>query len=382
MLLANAASQSKRYTLMPSGAHAAGRGESCVTPTPANYHLYVQPVKWMTGRDPNEAHRVATPLELLFDLTFASCFSLAASQYAHVLAEGRYAAALVGFGFATFAICWAWSNFSWFSSAYDTDDWIFRVVTMVQMVGVLVLATGLPRMFGSLERGERLDNSIMVLGYVIMRVALVAQWLRASRQDPGRRRACLTYASVISIAQVGWVLQVVLHLSAAGAITLGCFLAALEFSTPFLVEREGGAIPWHAHHIVERHSLFALIALGEGIVGTVAALSAIAETRGWTLETVLVGVAGAALTFGMWWIYYLIPSAEVLHRYRRRALVWGMVQLLIVTSIVATGAGLHVVAYFIEGQAHGGLLVAGLSVAAPVAVLLGSVYALSSYLKS
>ena len=334
----------------------------------------------MVGRDPNEAHRVATPLELLFDLTFATCFSLAASQYAHVLAEGRYAAALLGFGFATFAICWAWSNFSWFSSAYDTDDWIFRIVTMVQMTGVLVLATGLPRMFASLERGERLDNSIMVLGYVIMRVALVAQWLRASRQDPVRRRACLIYASVISIAQVGWVLQVVLHLSGAGAIALGVCLALLEFSTPVVLERNGGTIPWHAHHIVERHSLFALIALGEGIVGTVAALSAIAETRGWTLKTALVGVTGTALTFAMWWIYYLIPSRDILHRYRSRALVWGFVQLLIVTSIVATGAGLHFVAYVIEGHAHAGPLTAGLSVAAPVVVFLATAYALSRYL--
>ena len=29
----------------------------------------------MTGRDPNEAHRAATPLELLFDLTFVVAFS-------------------------------------------------------------------------------------------------------------------------------------------------------------------------------------------------------------------------------------------------------------------------------------------------------------------
>jgi hypothetical protein len=34
----------------------------------------------MGGRNPHEAHRVATPLELLFDLTFATSFSLAASQ--------------------------------------------------------------------------------------------------------------------------------------------------------------------------------------------------------------------------------------------------------------------------------------------------------------
>src|SRR6266849_301474 len=112
----------------------------------------------MGGRDPYEGHRVATPLELLFDLTFATCFGLAASQFAPVLAEGRYAAALIGFGFASAAISWAWIGFSWFSSAYDTDDWIFRVVTMVQMIGVLVLATGLPRLFASIEPGQRLDN--------------------------------------------------------------------------------------------------------------------------------------------------------------------------------------------------------------------------------
>ena len=88
----------------------------------------------MVGRDPHEEHRVATPLELLFDLTFATCFSFAASQFATELAEGRFVAASLGFSFASFAICWAWINFSWFSSAYDTDDWLFRIATMVQMV--------------------------------------------------------------------------------------------------------------------------------------------------------------------------------------------------------------------------------------------------------
>ncbi|MGE4046179.1 MAG: low temperature requirement protein A [Acetobacteraceae bacterium] len=61
----------------------------------------------MGGRDPHEAHRGATPLELLFDLVFVAAFGLAASQFAHGLAEGHYGAALLGFGFASFAICWA-----------------------------------------------------------------------------------------------------------------------------------------------------------------------------------------------------------------------------------------------------------------------------------
>src|SRR5579864_1096410 len=182
----------------------------------------------MRGRDPHETHRAATPLELLFDLTFATSFGLAASEVASVLAEGHVIAGLVGFGFASFAICWAWINFSWFSSAYDTDDWLFRIVTMVQMIGVLVLAAGLPRLFSSLERSGHLDNSVMVLGYVIMRVALVFQWLRAAKDDPARRRVCLTYAATISIAQGGWVVQIVVPLAAPDAIILGGILVLVE----------------------------------------------------------------------------------------------------------------------------------------------------------
>src|SRR5919112_82534 len=113
----------------------------------------------MGGRDPHEGHRQATPLELLFDLTFVVAFGIAADELAHFLAEDHVLAGLVGFGFATFAISWAWIQFSWFASAYDTDDWIFRLSTMVQMVGVLVLAMGLPRLFASIEHGGHLDNS-------------------------------------------------------------------------------------------------------------------------------------------------------------------------------------------------------------------------------
>ena len=91
----------------------------------------------MLGRDPRETHRAATPLELLYDLTFAVAFGIAGNQLAHRLAEGHFGAGALGFGFATFAICWTWINFSWFASAFDTDDWAYRIAVMVQMVGVV-----------------------------------------------------------------------------------------------------------------------------------------------------------------------------------------------------------------------------------------------------
>ncbi len=85
----------------------------------ASLHHHSRP---MGGRNPDQEHRVATPLELLFDLTFVIAFGQAASQFAHALAGGHYSVALAGFSFASFAICWAWINFSWFASTYDTDD--------------------------------------------------------------------------------------------------------------------------------------------------------------------------------------------------------------------------------------------------------------------
>ena len=157
-------------------------------------------------------------------------------------------------------------------------------------------------------------------------------------------------------------------------------LLAIEFAGPYIAERKYAATPWHAHHIAERHSLLAIIALGEGVVGTVATLSAVVQEQGWTLDVALVCIAGNGLTFGMWWVYYLLPSAPILHAHRDRAFVWGYCQMAIVASIVATGGGLHVAAYFIEHKALISASATVLSVAIPVGLFLGLIYALYYYL--
>ena len=238
----------------------------------------------MSGRDPHEQHRVATPLELLFDLTFVIAFGIAANEFAHLLAENHVGAGLLGFSFATFAVCWAWINFSWFASAYDTDDWIYRLMTMLQMVGVLIMALGFPPMFASIEHGEHVDNRVMVAGYVVMRIALVGQWLRAAKQDPERRSACLTYATVVTVAQVGWIGSIFLHTSIPVTFVMVALLIGIELLGPWLAETRRGGTPWHAHHIAERYGLLAIIALGEGVVGTVASLSAVVSAQGWIIR--------------------------------------------------------------------------------------------------
>ncbi|HEX5142565.1 MAG TPA: low temperature requirement protein A [Mycobacterium sp.] len=334
----------------------------------------------MAGRDPHEDNRVATPLELLFDLTFVIAVGVAAAQFAHTLVAGHPGAALAGFGVATFAVCWAWINFSWFASAYDTDDWVYRLTTMLQMVGVIILALGIPPMFASIEHGEHVDNRVVVAGYIVMRIAMVCQWLRAARQDPARRRACLTYAAMITIAQIGWVAALVVHTSVPTTLLVFVALMCVEMFGPYLAENFCGGTPWHAHHIAERYSLFAIIALGEGVVGTVASLSAIVTEQGWSMDAALVVVAGIGLTFGMWWVYFVVPAAPILHVHRERSFWFGYGHMAVIGAIVATGAGLHVAGNYIEHQSTLDSTQTVLALAIPVGAYLALIFALYSYM--
>ena len=111
----------------------------------------------MPPRDPGEEHRASTPLELLFDLCFVVAVGQASADLHHSLAAGHVWHGLAGYLSVFFAIWWAWMNFSWFASAYDRDDVLYRLLTLVQMAGVLVLATGVDAAFddGRLHAGHR-----------------------------------------------------------------------------------------------------------------------------------------------------------------------------------------------------------------------------------
>ena len=320
----------------------------------------------MTGRDPGQAHRAATPLELLFDLAFVLAIGQASGSFAHLVAEGHVASALAGFGFAMFAICWAWINFTWFASAYDTDDWFYRLATMVQMIGVIVVALGIPTLFDSIVEGEHVGNQIVVIGYVIMRVALVAQWLRAARQDPARRSTALAYVKFVSTAQVGWLFVGFAPLSFGVTVLVAVLLYAVEMIGPMIAERKTSGTPWHPHHIAERYGLLTIIALGEGIFGTVAGVSAIVQEQGWSIEAILVIVAGVGLTFGLWWTYFIVNAGDALASHRERSWGFGYGHILVFMAVAATGAGLHVAAYVIEGHSELGTLGAVIAVAVPV----------------
>ncbi len=157
-------------------------------------------------------------------------------------------------------------------------------------------------------------------------------------------------------------------------------LIAFELAGPFIAERKSST-PWHPHHIAERYGLLVIITLGEVILGTVAALNAVVHGEaGWSVDAALLAVAGVGLTFGCWWTYFAIPWAEPLVRHRERAFAFGYGHLVIFGSLAAMGAGLHVAAFALDGEAKIGETATVLSVAIPVALYIAMVYGLYSLL--
>jgi low temperature requirement protein LtrA len=132
--------------------------------------------------------------------------------------------------------------------------------------------------------------------------------------------------------------------------------------------------------VAERNGLLAIIVLGEVIFGTVAAVSVLVQEQGWSTEAVLVVVAGIGITFGLWWTYFIVRTGEVLALHRERSFVWGYGQVLIFGSIAAIGAGLHVVAYVVEGHAAVGVTGAIVAVTVPALVFLVALFGLNTYL--
>jgi low temperature requirement protein LtrA len=296
----------------------------------------------MGSRDTAEEHRASTPLELLYDLCFVVAISRAASLLHHAISHGDTGSAVVSYVLVFFAIWWAWMNFTWFASAYDNDDVVYRVLVFVQMAGVLVLAAGVPRAF------EHRDFDIVFVGYVVMRAALVTLWLRAAHHDPDGRSIARRYAAGVSLAMLGW----------AGVALIGWpvwaffVMGVVELIVPAWSERAGEThTPWHPEHIAERYGLFTIIVLGETILSSSVAFQVVVDARSGDLTVALTAVGALLTVFAMWWIYFAKPAGSQLVS-NRVAFPWGYGHYVVFASAAAVGVGVAVMVDSVTGRAH------------------------------
>ncbi len=299
--------------------------------SPHPHHRLLKPLR---ARDPHEPHRVASPLELFTDLCFVVAVAQAAAELHHAVLAHHLAHGVLSFGMVFFAIWWAWLNFTWFGSAYDNDDTSYRLLTLLQIFGSLVLAAGVHRMFEG-------DFTLAVIGYVLMRVGLVIQWLRAAKSDPARRTTCRRYAGGVAFVQLLWVAYLWVP-PALGLVVFG-LLTAAEFGVVIYAER-AGMTPWHPHHVAERYSLLFLIVLGESVLSTTVAIQQ-SLNEGAAGHSLLYVVVGSVLIlFSCWWLYFTRSAAPALERAfggsMRGTYLWGFGHYFIFAAGAALGAGL------------------------------------------
>jgi low temperature requirement protein LtrA len=324
-------------------------------------------LRQMTARGRGESHRVSTRLELFFDLCFVVAVAQAGARLVHAAGDGHPGHGVTGYLMVFFSIWWAWMNFSWFASAYDTDDVPYRVTTLVQIVGSLILAAGVPRAF---DDG---DFRLSVIGYVVMRLALVTQWLRAARSETGGARAtALKYAVGVVVCQVGWVIL----LLPLGAPPVWAFLvmALAELSVPTLAERSAPTA-WHPHHIAERYGLFTIIVLGESVSAATVAVQSAVDSHRALGDLVPIAVGGLLIVFSAWWIYFAVPIHGHLAS-NRQAFLWGYGHFAVFSSAAAIGAGLEIAVEQAVGTSGVSMRGAAAAVTLPTAVFLLSVWAL------
>lgn len=315
----------------------------------------------MLPRDPAQAHRSASPLELFFDLVFVVAVSIASAQLHHALSHGDFLHGITSYLMIFFAIWWAWMNFTWFATSFDTDDWLYRVTTFVQMGGVLVMAAGIPNAF---EHG---DFAIPVLGYIVMRIAMIAQWLRASRSAGALRSATRRYALGIAGVQVLWILFLLVP---SGPMQIVAFVAfaLVEISVPVFAEHRQQT-PWHPHHITERYGLFTLIVLGESLLASAnAIIDAISEVESLG-PLIAISVLTLMVTASLWWIYFWPPHHRAISTFRS-SLRYGYTHYFVFAAAAAFSAGIEVEIDVLTGESHLSNIAASFTVTIPISLFL------------
>ncbi|CAO1649056.1 low temperature requirement protein A [Salinibacterium sp. NG22] len=314
----------------------------------------------VVARDIDEPHRKTTPLELLFDLTFVVAVASVVRQLTHAVEVGHAFEAIAPFLMVFFSIWWAWNQFTWLASAYDTDDVPYRLFTMLQMGGILVLAAGVPMAF---DDG---NFAAVTAGYLILRIGLIATLLRAVKDDPETRATAGRYALGIGVVQVGWLLR--LLLPAELAMVSFVIIVLAELAVPLWADR-AQRLSWHPHHIAERYGKFTILVLGESVLASTFAVQAALE-EGLTPSLVVASVAGLVLLFALWWLYFSEPAAEGLENRRDRYLLWNYGHYFLFAALAAVGTGIEVAVRSVTTDLESSELVVGYSLALPVALFV------------
>jgi low temperature requirement protein LtrA len=226
-----------------------------------------------------------TPLELFFDLVFVlaltQCTALMADQPTwEGLAKGMLVLAVMW---------WAWVGYAWLTSVIDPEEGAVRLVMFAAMAGLLIVALCVPGVFT--------DEALLFAGaYGVVRIAHLALFFLACRDDPLLRRAVFTGLTVSTAVAIG-LLVIASFLDGIAQGAVWALAIAIDMSGPLFHGQDGWRLV--PGHFAERHGLIIIIALGESIVAI-----GIGAEGNVTAGVVIAASFGVMVAAAMWWLYF------------------------------------------------------------------------------
>jgi len=296
-------------------------------------------------RDPSEENRTSTWLELFLDL----CFVVAVAALAKGLHDDPTLGGALRFTAFFVPVWWAWMGFTWYATAFDNDDVLYRVTLLGAMLCILWLAASIHGLY----KGE---TTSFVLAYVAMKLLLVELYARAWRDATNVRLFAGVYAVGNAAGAAIWLSSLLVPVP--GRYGIWALALLVELATPMLAVRasfrdaEYAPRVFHPEHIPERYGLFTLIVLGESVLAVAAGTAG----TGWYPAAVATGVFGFVIAACIWWLYFDYVGSTGLRISPRASFYWGYGHLPIYAGIAASGVGILLA---IEGAAeatvHGNL---------------------------
>jgi low temperature requirement protein LtrA len=289
-----------------------------------------------------EAGRRVTWLELFFDLVFVA----AVAQVGTHLHDDYTPGGLLRFSLLFLLIWWAWLGHTTFSTRFDTDDLVQRALTWLQMFLVAVMAVNAT---GALDSR---DSAGFAAAYSVMRLVLVAQYLRARKVRKARAHTT-QYAASCGVAAGLWLISALVPPPAR--FGLWALALVIDIGTPLVATAHLVSVPHDAAHLPERYGLFSIILLGESMV---AVMTGMGRQEYWSVGAASSAILGMALVFAIWWWYFdgVDAVAERMVRSTRDAVrfhVWSYAHLPLYLGIAVAGVGVeHVISTATDAPLH------------------------------
>jgi low temperature requirement protein LtrA len=279
-----------------------------------------------------DADRRATWLELFVDLVFVA----AIAEVASTLSADPTAAGFGRFLFLFLPIGWAWSGFAFYATRFDTDDLVYRLLTLLGMFAVAALASTVP---DALHGGQ---NAFAVT-YVCVRLVLLALYVRVYRDLPVAKPVAGWLLFVFGTAAGVWLVSVVVPTPWKYVLWGGALV--WEHYGPIRVWRLLGSMPVDPRHLPERFGLLVLIVLGEGVIGVVLGTAHVS----WTFSSGTVAFAGFVTGAAIWWLYFdFLDAAVVVTRNVLSGLTYTYAHYLVTAGIAALGVGVKLAIFSVQ----------------------------------